>query len=102
MPGYALGKCLGGLSFGISMSYSHSEDDKVVAGESDPSEYDEVATTKDTETIDASCPTLYVQSGDSLHWWGNQFDNSGPMCWGWVLTPGSNSTECLYRVVQWQ
>ena len=29
------------------------ENDKVAAGESDPSEYDEVVTTKDTETIDA-------------------------------------------------
>ena len=28
------------------------EDGKVVAGDSDPSEYDEVVTTKDTETID--------------------------------------------------
>ena len=29
------------------------EDSKAVAGESDPSEYDEIVTTKDTETIDA-------------------------------------------------
>ena len=29
------------------------ENDKVAIGESDPSEYDEVVTTKDTETIDA-------------------------------------------------
>ena len=29
------------------------EDDKVAAGESDPSEYDEVVTTKDTKTIDS-------------------------------------------------
>ena len=29
------------------------EDNKVAAGESDPSKYDEVVTTKDTETIDA-------------------------------------------------
>ena len=28
------------------------EDDKVAAGESDPCEYDEVVTTKDTKTID--------------------------------------------------
>ena len=28
------------------------EDGKIVAGESDPSEYDEIITTKDTETID--------------------------------------------------
>ena len=28
------------------------ENDKFAAGESDPSEYDEVVTTKDTETID--------------------------------------------------
>ena len=40
------------------------EDDKVVAGESDPSEYDEVVTTKDTETIDAflSC-IICVKTG---------------------------------------
>ena len=29
------------------------EDDKAAAGESDPSEYDEVVTTKDTEMTDA-------------------------------------------------
>ena len=29
------------------------EDDKAAAGESDPSEYNEVVTSKDTETIDA-------------------------------------------------
>ena len=32
------------------------EDSKAVAGESDPSEYDEIVTTKDTETIDAIWP----------------------------------------------
>ena len=40
------------------------EDDKVVAGESDPSEYDEVVTTKDTETIDvfSSC-VIHAKTG---------------------------------------
>ena len=40
------------------------EDGKVVAGESDPSEYDEVVTTKDTETIDAfsSC-IIHARTG---------------------------------------
>ena len=52
-PGNALGKFLSGSSFGSSLSYSHSGNDKVAAGESDPSEYDKVVTTKDTETIDA-------------------------------------------------
>ena len=52
-PGDTLGKCLGGLSFGSLTSYSHSGKQQVAAGESDHSEYDEVATTKDTKTIDA-------------------------------------------------
>ena len=40
------------------------EDGKVVTGESDPSEYDKVVTTKDTETIDifSSCIT-HVRTG---------------------------------------
>ena len=33
------------------------KDDKVAAGESDPSEYDEIATTKDTEKM---CAFLYM------------------------------------------
>ena len=37
------------------------ENGKVAAGESDPSDYDEVVTTKDTETINASHPMLYMQ-----------------------------------------
>ena len=51
-PGDTLGKCPVGLSFSSSVSYSHCEDSKVAAGESDPSEYNEIVTTKDTETID--------------------------------------------------
>ena len=40
------------------------EDGKSVAGESDPSEYDEVVTTKDTETIDAfSSHVIHVRTG---------------------------------------
>ena len=40
------------------------EDDKVASGKSDPSEYDEVVTTKDSETIDAflSC-IIHVKTG---------------------------------------
>ena len=40
------------------------ENDKITAGESDPSEYNEVVTTKDTKTIDAfsSC-IIYVRTG---------------------------------------
>ena len=40
------------------------EDGKVVAGESNPSEYNEVVTTKDTENIDAfsSC-IIHVRTG---------------------------------------
>ena len=40
------------------------EDDKVVAGESDPSEYNEVVTSKDTETIDVfSSHVICVKMG---------------------------------------
>ena len=37
------------------------ENDKFAAGESDPSEYDEVVTTKDTKTTGPSCPMSYMQ-----------------------------------------
>ena len=37
------------------------EDDKVVAGGSNPTDYYEVVITKDTETLMPSCHTLYVQ-----------------------------------------
>ena len=40
------------------------ENDKFAAGESDPSEYDEVVTTKDTETIDAfSSHVIHARMG---------------------------------------
>ena len=40
------------------------EDDKAVAGESDPSEYNEVVTPKDTETIDTfSSHVIHVKMG---------------------------------------
>ena len=40
------------------------ENNKLDAGESDPSEYDEVVTTKDTETIDAfSSSIIHVRAG---------------------------------------
>ena len=65
-PGNALGKCLGGLSFDSLTSYRHSGNDKVATGESDPSEYNEVVTTKDTKTIDAfSSHVIHVRMGTS-------------------------------------
>ena len=40
------------------------ENDKIAAGESDPSEYDEVVTTKDTKTIDAfSSHVIHERTG---------------------------------------
>ena len=40
------------------------ENDKVATGESDPSEYNEVVTTKDTKTIDAFSPHVtHVRMG---------------------------------------
>ena len=57
------------------------EDDEVAAGESDPNEYDEVVTTRDTETIDAFfIPHYMCEDRDSLHWYGVKCDDSGPMC----------------------
>ena len=60
----ALGKCPSGLSFSSLMSYSHGGNDKLDAGESNPSEYSEVVTTKDTETIDAlSSHVIHARMG---------------------------------------
>ena len=49
-----MGKCPGGPNLlAVWWATATVEDDKVAAEESDPSEYDEVVTTKDMETIDA-------------------------------------------------
>ena len=76
-PGDALGKCLGGLSFSsLTWATATVENDKVAVGESDPSEYDEVVTTKDTETIDAfSSHMLYMWE------WGWLTLERGSMWW---------------------
>ena len=51
------------------------EDNKVAAGESDPSEYDKVVTTKDTETIDAfSSHIIHVRTG-TAYTGGDQCDD---------------------------
>ena len=61
------GKCLGGLSCGGSMSYNHSEDDKVVPGGPNPTDYDEVVITKDTETIDAFSSCVILVKTETAH-----------------------------------
>ena len=79
------------------------EDSKVVEWKSNPCEYDEAVTTKDTETIDAfSSHVINARTRDCSHWRGDQYDDSGSVCRRWILTPGPDATECLYRVVQWQ
>ena len=45
----------------VQQATATTEDGKFVAGESDPNEYNEVITTKDTETIDVFLSTLYMQ-----------------------------------------
>ena len=55
------------------------EIDKVASGESDLSEYDEVVTTKDTETIDAFSSHVIHARMRTSHTGGNQCDDSGPM-----------------------
>ena len=73
------------------------ENDKVATWESDPSKYDEVVTTKDTETIDAfSSHILHARMGMAHTGEGIKHDDSGPLCWRW------DSAEHLYRVVWWQ
>ena len=51
--GDALGKCQVAYLLTVWWATATKEDSKVVSGKSNPSEYDEVATTKDTKTIDA-------------------------------------------------
>ena len=48
----------------VQWATATAENDKIAAGESDPTEYDEVVITKDTETIDAfSSHVLHVRMG---------------------------------------
>ena len=57
------------------------ESDKVASGESDLSEYDEVVTTKDTETIDAfSSHIIHARMRTAHNWGGDQCDDSGSIC----------------------
>ena len=79
------------------------EDDKVAAGESDPSEYDEVVTTKDTETIDAflSC-IICVKMGTADTGVGLSVMTQALHAEDGSLPPGPNNSECIYRVAQWQ
>ena len=57
------------------------EDKKANAGKSDPSEYDEVVITKDTETVDAfSSHVIHVRTGTAYMGTGLNVMDSGPSC----------------------
>ena len=63
-PGNTLGKWPGSLSFGSSMSYSHSGRWQSCCWRVRPTEYDNVVTTKDTETIDTlSSHIIHLRMG---------------------------------------
>ena len=79
------------------------EDDKVAAGVLDLSEYNKLVSTKDTEMIDAfSSHIIHVRMRTAYTGAKVKCDDSGPMCWRWVITPWSDDTECLHWDVQWQ
>ena len=79
------------------------EDDKFAAGESDPSEYDEVVTTKDTETIDAfSSHIIHAMMGRAYTGVGLNVMTQALCAEDGSLPQGLDNTECIYRVVQCQ
>ena len=74
------------------------ENDKVAAGESTPSDYDEVVTTKDTKTIDAfSCHIICARMRTA-----HTGEGINVMTEALHAEVGSLGTECLYSVAQWQ
>ena len=76
------------------------EDGKADAGDSEPSEFDEIVTTKDNETIDAFSSHVIHARTRTAHWKGNQCDDSGPTSGRQISTPGPDSTKPLYGVAQ--
>ena len=78
------------------------KEDKAVAGESVPSEYDEVITTKDTKTIDAfSSHVMHARMRTAHTGEGINVMTQALHAKDGILTPGPDSTEHLDRVVQW-
>ena len=79
------------------------EDDKGIAGESDPTEYDEVFTTKDTKTIDAfSSHVIHAKMGTAHTGMGLNVMTQALCAKDGSLPQGLTIQKCLYRVVQWQ
>ena len=100
--GNALGKCLSGLSPG-SRDGLQPWWKMVTSEESDSNDYDEIVTTKEAETIDGFSFLSHTHAKMKTAYWGEgvNSDDSGFAYWRWILTPGLDSTECLYRVMQW-
>ena len=85
------------ISWQVWWAMATIADDKAVEGESDPSEYDEIVTTKDNKTIDAfSSPVIHTRmrtthTGEGIN----------------VMTQALHAEDgylpqSLYGVVQWQ
>ena len=79
------------------------ENNKVPAGESDSSEYDEVVTTKDTKTIDAfsSC-IIHARMGTAYTGKGINVITQALHAEDGSFPQGLTVQKYLYRVVQWQ
>ena len=95
--GDTLGKCpLVAYFLAVWWATATIEDGK--PGESDPSDYDESNYHQGGwRPLMLSCPTLCMwRWGQLTHGRGDQCDDSGSMCWGWILTPGHDGTECTY------
>ena len=78
------------------------ENDKVATGESDSSEYDEVVTTKDTETIDAFLSyVIHVRMGMAHTGEGINLMTQALLIEDGSLPQGL-TVQNAFRVVQWQ
>ena len=79
------------------------EDDKVATKVLHPTEYDELIITKESEMIDTFLSKNHTyEDEDCIHQSKVECDDSGPVCWGRVISPRFDDTECLHWDAQWQ
>ena len=69
-----MGKCLGDYLLEVQWATATIEDDK--PGESDPSDYDEINTTKEAKTTDDSSSQVIHVKMRMVHMGGDQCDDS--------------------------
>ena len=73
------------------------EDDKVATKVLDPTEYDEVVITKESEMVNAfSSKIIHTRMKTAFTGVQVECDDSGPTCWRRYIAPRFNSTEHLH------